>query len=160
MCLELFRLGFILFGTLWVSWNWVAISFPIIRNFSTTIFSCPFFLSSSGTSMNRMLGCFTLSQRFLRLCSFNSFFLFSSLLHLFPTSYFPPHVSSLLPHSTVGLQSPFISVIALFIIDWFFFISSRSLLNISCISSILVSSLFICSSILFSKFWIILLSLF
>ena len=35
------------------------------------------------------------------------------------------------------------------------FISSRSLLNISCIFSILVSRLFICNSILFSRFWII-----
>ena len=34
--------------------------------------------------------------------------------------------------------------------------SSRSLLNISCIFSILVSRLFICNSILFSRFWIIL----
>ena len=46
-------------------------------------------------------------------------------------------------------------LIALFIIDWLFFISSRSFLNISCIFSILVSSLFICNSILFSRFWII-----
>ena len=36
-----------------------------------------------------------------------------------------------------------------------FFISSRSLLNLSCIFSILVSRLFICDSILFSRFWII-----
>ena len=35
------------------------------------------------------------------------------------------------------------------------FISSRSLLNLSCIFSILVSRLFICDSILFSRFWII-----
>ena len=52
ICLGLFHLGFILFGTLWVSWTWVAISFPILGTFSTTnsssIFSCPFFLSYSG----------------------------------------------------------------------------------------------------------------
>ena len=47
---------FILFGTLWVSWTWVAISFPILGKFSTVIssntFSWPFFLSSSsGTPM-------------------------------------------------------------------------------------------------------------
>ena len=36
------------------------------------------------------------------------------------------------------------------------FISSRSLLNLSCIFSILVSRLFICNSILFSRFCIIL----
>ena len=36
-----------------------------------------------------------------------------------------------------------------------FIISSRSLLNISCIFSTLVSRLLICNSILFSRFWII-----
>jgi len=35
------------------------------------------------------------------------------------------------------------------------FISSRSLLNLSCIFSILVSRLFSCNSNLFSRFWII-----
>ena len=45
-----------------------------------------------------------------------------------------------------------ISVIALFIIYRLFFIYSGSLLNLSCIFSILVSSLFICNSILFSRF--------
>ena len=48
MCLAVFCLGFILFGNLWVSWAWVAISFPILGKFSTitssSIFSCPFFL--------------------------------------------------------------------------------------------------------------------
>ena len=32
MCPGVFRLEFILFGTLWVSWTWVAISFPIIKH--------------------------------------------------------------------------------------------------------------------------------
>ena len=100
MCLGMFHLGFILFGTLWVSWTWVIISYPILGKFSTTIsssiFSWSFFLSSSsGTPMTRMLGHFTLSQRSLRLSSFNSFFLFSSLLHLIPLIL--PHLSYLLP---------------------------------------------------------------
>ena len=51
MCLWVFHLGFILFGTLWVSWTWVIISFPILGKFSTIvssrIFSWSFFLSSS-----------------------------------------------------------------------------------------------------------------
>ena len=39
MCLGVFLLGFILFGTLWVSWTQVAISFPILGKFSAIIFS-------------------------------------------------------------------------------------------------------------------------
>jgi len=37
MCLGEFHLGFILLGTLWVSWTWVVISFPILGKFSTII---------------------------------------------------------------------------------------------------------------------------
>ena len=51
MCLGVFLLGFILYVTLWASWTWVAISFPMFRNILTiipsNIFSCPFLLSSS-----------------------------------------------------------------------------------------------------------------
>ena len=88
MCLGVFCLGFILFVTLWVSWTWVIISFPILGNFSTiissSIFSSSFFLSSSGTPMIQMLGHLTLSWRFLRLSSFLlirfSFFLSDSFI--------------------------------------------------------------------------------
>ena len=103
MCLEVFCLGFILFGTLWFSWNWVATSFHILGTFSTitssSIFPWSFFLSSSsGTPMIRMLGCLTLSQRSLRLSSFVLiFFLFPSMLPLFPPFYLPPNLSYLLP---------------------------------------------------------------
>ena len=83
------------------------------------------------------------------LISFNSFFFFplwfiyfhhSIFHHTYPSS---ASVILLLVHSRVLL----ISVIALFIIDWlfFFFISSRSLLNFSCIFSTLVSRLLICN---------------
>ena len=37
VCLGVFHLGFILFGTLWVSWAWVIISFPGLGEFSTVI---------------------------------------------------------------------------------------------------------------------------
>jgi len=63
-----------------------------------------------------------------------------------------------LHYSTIYcLQSVFdlIYCIIHYILTLFFFISSRSLLNLSCIFSILVSRLFICESILISRFWII-----
>ena len=102
MCLWVFCLGSILFGTLWVSWTWVAISFPILGKFSTiissSIFSWPFFLSSSRARMIRVLGRLTLSQRSLRLSSFLLIhFLFSSLFHLFLPFCPLPHLSYLLP---------------------------------------------------------------
>ena len=87
--------------------------------------------------------------------SFYSFLLFSSLLHLFPPFYLPPHFSYLLPQLFYCWVPPgcFWSHLLhyLLLIDSIF---SGSLLNISCIFSILVSSLYICNSILFLKFWI------
>jgi len=54
VCLDVFHLGFILLGTLCVSWTQLTISFPTLRNFSaiitSNIFWGPFPLSSpSGT---------------------------------------------------------------------------------------------------------------
>ena len=88
MCFGMFHLGFILFGTLWVSWLWWLFPPPILRKFSTiissSIFSCPCFLSSSGTPMIWMLEHLTLSQKSLRLSSFLlilfSFFLSASFI--------------------------------------------------------------------------------
>ena len=108
--------------------------------------------------MIRMLGCLTLSQRSLRLSSFLSIlFLFSFLLHLFPPFYLIPHLLCLLPPLFYCWFPPecFWSHLLHYSLSIDFFISSRSLLNIFCIFWILVSSLFICNSILFSRFWII-----
>ena len=82
MCLGVFSLGFILFGTLWVSGTWL---FPSPFWGSLSIFAWPFFLSSSsGTPMIQMLGHLTLSWRFLRLSPFLlihfSFFLSDSFI--------------------------------------------------------------------------------
>ena len=122
-----FHLGFILFGTLWVSWTWMAISFPILGKFSTiissSIFSWPFFLSSSfGTPMIQMLEHLTLSQRSLRLSSFLViiiFFFFPLCFIYFQYSIFHLiYPIFCLSYSTVvSLQSVFISFVTLFIID-------------------------------------------
>ena len=116
-----------------------------------------FFLSSSsGNPMMLMLGCLILSQKSLRLFLF-LLILFSTLLHLFPPFFHLTYPVFCLSYSTVvSLQSAF--DLSFCIIHYWltlFFISSMSLLNIYCIFSILVSSLFICNFILFSRFWII-----
>ena len=156
MCLGVFLFGFILYGILSPSWTWVAVSFPVLGKFltiiSSNILSCPFLLSfSSGAPMIRMLRCLTLSQR-------SHFFLFILLCF----SYFHHSIFWLtypffcLSYSTVGsLQSGLVSVIVFLIADWLFFISSQSLLCISCILSVHASSLCSQASILFSIFWII-----
>ena len=114
MCLGVFHFGFILFETLWVSWTWVAISFPVLGKFSTiissSIFSWPYFLSSSGTPMIWMLGHLTFYQRSLRFSSFlDSFFFFPLCFIYFHHSIF--HLTYpifCLSYSTVGsLQSDF-----------------------------------------------------
>ena len=91
MCLGMFLLGFILYGTLCPSWTWLTISFSMLGKFSTIIsskiFSYPFFFSSSsGTPLIQMLVCLTLSPRSLRLSSvlFILFTLFCSS-ELIPT---------------------------------------------------------------------------
>ena len=92
MCLGMFLLEFILYGSLCVSWSLLAISFSMLGKFSTIIsskiFSYPFFSSSSsGTPIIQMLVCVIWSQRSLRLSSaLHSFYfilLFRSHFHHF-----------------------------------------------------------------------------
>ena len=108
--------------------------------------------------MIQMLGHLTLSQRSLRLPSF----LFIIFSFFFSASFISTILSSTslklfcLSYSTVGsLQSAFDLSYCIIHDRLDLFFSSRSLFNISCIFSILVSNLFICNSILFSRFWII-----
>ena len=100
MCLGMFFLRFILYGTLCPSWTWVTLSFPMLVRFSTiissTIFSDPFFFSSSsGTPIIRMLVHLVLSQRNLQFFSF--FFLYSAPWQLFLPFCLPAHLFILLP---------------------------------------------------------------
>ena len=107
MCLGVFLLGFILYGTLCVSWTWLTISFSILGKFSiiisSKIFSYPFFFFPFyETPVIWMLVCLILSQRSLRLSSvlFTLFTFFcssevistilssSSLIH-YSASYIP-----------------------------------------------------------------------
>ena len=100
--------------SLWVYPVWDSLIFfnlsgsflPHFREFfftivSLNIFSGPFlWYSSSGTLTVWMLGHWTLSQRSLRLSSFLwilFFFVSSSMFHLFPPFYLPPHLSSIQP---------------------------------------------------------------
>ena len=89
MCLVMFLLGFILYGTLCASWTWSTLSFSMLGKFSSIIsskiFSYPFFFSSSsGTPIIWMLVHLILSQKSLRLVlsSFHSFY-FILLLRIY-----------------------------------------------------------------------------
>ena len=80
MCLEVFCLGFIQFESLWVSWNWVIISFPILGKFSTIIkyFLMVFLFVFFWDSYDLNVGAFNIVPEVSEIVpiSFNSFFFF------------------------------------------------------------------------------------
>ena len=131
MCLGVFHLGFILFGTLGflnLCHNFLPHFGEVSAIISSSIFSCPSFLSScSGTPMIRMFGRFTLSQRFLRLSSF-----LLILFSFFPLCfiYFHHFIFYLtypifcLHYSTLGSLESFLSHLLCysFLIDSIFFL--------------------------------------
>ena len=58
VCPGMFLFGSTVYGTLWVSQTWMALSFPILGKFLTiisNIFSYPFFFSSSGIFIIQMV---------------------------------------------------------------------------------------------------------
>ena len=99
------------------------------------------------------------------LISFNSFLFFPLCFIYFHHSAFHLiYPIFCLSYSEVILLVPsrvlLVSVVALFIIDWLFFISSRSLLNISCIFSILSPDYLSVTPFCFQDFGSFLLSFF
>ena len=95
MCLGVFLLGFILYGTLHLLDLIDYLLFHVGEIFNYNHFKnflIPFFSSSSGTPIIQMLVHLTLSQRSLRLSSvLFIFLLYSPLQKLFPPFYLPAH---------------------------------------------------------------------
>ena len=167
LCLGLFILGFILYGTLCASWIWLAIFFSMLGKFSTIIysriFSYTFTFSSSETPIIQMLVCLIWTQKSLRLSSalfiLFTFFWFQKLFppfHLLAHWFFSSVSDTLL---LISSRVFLISVIVLFVSACLFFNYSRSLLIDSCIFSILLSRfLIIFTIIILNYFKVIFLS--
>ena len=83
ICFGVFLLESNFFGTLWISWTCMSISFARLGKFSFIIFSNKFLIScsssSAGTPMIPMLECLKLSQRVLSLSQFFKFLFLHSV---------------------------------------------------------------------------------
>ena len=94
VCLGVHHLGFILFGILWVSWTWVAISFPILGKvsaiISSSVFSWPSFCLCLLGLYDLNVGMFNIVSEVSEvvLISFNSFFFFPLCIIYFYHSIF------------------------------------------------------------------------
>ena len=121
MCLGIFRLGFILFGTLWVSWTWVAILLTHFREvfnyYFLKYFRMPLlFVFFFWDSYDLNVGAFNVVPEVSEgvLISFNSFFLSASFISTILSST----LLILSAFSVILLSVPsrvlLISVIALF----------------------------------------------
>ena len=105
MCLDVFLLGFILYGTLCTSWTCLTLSFPMLGTFlsiiSSNIFSDPLFLFFYWDTYNSNVGVFNivpdisetvlnsfLSFFFIMLCGSNfHYFIFHASYPFFCLSY-------------------------------------------------------------------------
>ena len=130
------------------SWTWLTISFPMLGKFSTIISSSIFSgLFSFWDPYNVNVSVFNVAPEisWLSFFFFSSFFLYSVLWQWFPPFCPPDHLSIPLPQLFCYW---FLLVYYLSLFVCFFFISCRSLVNISCLFSIF-------ASILFPRSWII-----
>ena len=110
MCLRVFHLGFILFGTLWVSWTWVIISFPILGKFSTIFSSSIFFLKNIYSILFfnfTILYWFCYISKWIR-------HRYTCVPHPEPSSLLPPHT---IPLGRPSAPAPSVQYCAL-TLDW------------------------------------------
>ena len=99
MCLGVFCLGFILFGTFLDLGGYFLPHFREVSNYYLLkYFLMPFlFVFVFWDSYDSNVGAFIIVLEVSDVVLIALTFLFSSLLHLFPPFYLPPHLSSLLP---------------------------------------------------------------